>query len=98
MSVEEYMTESIILECQDTDIAVTTCSGKMAARLRRRPSHDVDRGGVQGKLVDALPLGVLLAPDQDAAVVGGGCEDGAVFGVRPGDAPDGSFVAGTMLV
>jgi hypothetical protein len=39
---------------------------------------------VQGELVDALPLVLrLLAPDQDAAVVGGGGEDGAVFGVGP---------------
>ena len=48
---------------------------------------------MQGELVDALPGGVLLAVDEDAAVVGGGGEDGAVFGVGPGDAPDSAFVA-----
>lgn len=47
---------------------------------------------MQCELVDALPGGVLLAPEQDSAVVGGGGEDGAVFGVRPGDAPDSAFV------
>jgi hypothetical protein len=54
---------------------------------------------VQGELVDALPLVLrLLAPDQDAAVVGGRGEDGAVFGVGPGDAPDGAFVAVGMVL
>jgi hypothetical protein len=49
---------------------------------------------VQGKLVDALPLVLrLLAPDENTAVVGGGCEDGAVFGMGPGDAPYGAFMA-----
>lgn len=35
-----------------------------------RPAHDVDGGGVQGEVGDFLPLTVLLAPDQDFAVVG----------------------------
>jgi hypothetical protein len=56
----------------------------VAAGLGRGPGDQVDGGGVQGELVDALPLVLrLLAPDQDAAVVGGGGEDGAVFGVGP---------------
>ena len=53
---------------------------------------------MEGEFVYALPLIVLLAPDEDAAVVGGGGEDGSVFGVCPGDAPDCSFVAVMLLV
>jgi hypothetical protein len=49
------------------------------------------------ELVDALPLPVLLAEDEDAAVVGGAREDGAVFGVCPGDAPDGAVVAAKCI-
>jgi hypothetical protein len=48
---------------------------------------------VQREVEDSLPLGALLAPDEDFAVVAGGGEDVAVFGVGPGDAPDCSFVA-----
>jgi hypothetical protein len=70
----------------------------VAARLGRRPGDDVDAGGVVRELVDALPLAVLLAEDQDAAVVAAAGEDGAVFGVRPGDAPDGAVVAVNVLV
>ena len=44
------------------------------------------------ELVDALPLSILLAEDEDAAVVAAAREDGAVFGVSPGDAPDGAVV------
>jgi hypothetical protein len=66
----------------------------VAAGLWWRPGDQVDGGGVQGELVDALPLVLrLLAPDEDAAVVGGRGEDGAVFGMSPGDAPDGAFMA-----
>lgn len=54
----------------------------MAAGLRRRPGDQVDTGSVESEVVDALPLVVLLAPDEDLAVVGRGCEDGAVLGVR----------------
>jgi hypothetical protein len=38
-------------------------------------------------------VGGGFAPDVDFAVVGGRGEDAAVFWVRPGDGPDGSFVA-----
>jgi hypothetical protein len=49
---------------------------------------------VQGELVDALPLVLrLFAPDEDAAVVGRRGKDGPVFGMGPGNAPDGAFVA-----
>ena len=70
----------------------------MTARFRRTPGDDVDGCGVQSEFVDALPLGVLLAPDEDAAVVGGAGEDGAVFGVGPGDAPHGAFVAANISI
>lgn len=98
MRIEEYMAEGVVLEGKDTDIAVTARGCQVTASFRRRPGDNVDGGGVEGEFVDALPLCILLAPDQDAAVVGGGCEDGAVFGVCPRDAPDCSFVTGSMLV
>jgi hypothetical protein len=47
---------------------------------------------VEGEFVDALPLGILLAVDEDMAVVGGAGEDGAVFGMCPGDTPDSAFM------
>lgn len=43
-------------------------------------------------------LGCGFAPDVDFAVVGGGCENAAVFWVRPGDGPDCSFMAGEWYV
>ena len=33
-----------------------------------------------------------LLPDEDAAVIGAGCEDVSVLGVRPCDLPDGACV------
>lgn len=54
---------------------------------------------MQRELVDALPLvRGLLAPDEYAAVVGRGGEDGAVFGMRPGKGPDGAFVARVLCI
>lgn len=41
---------------------------------------------------------VGLAPDEDFAVVGGGGQDVAVFGVGPGYGPDGTFVAADVLM
>jgi len=35
----------------------------------------------------------LFAPDEDFAVVGGGSEYRAEFGMGPGNTPDGAFVA-----
>jgi hypothetical protein len=91
---EDGVLEGVVLEAEDADAAVGAGGGQVAAGLGRGPGDQVDGGGVQGELVDALPLVLrLLAPDQDAAVVGGRGEDGAVFGVGPGDAPDGAFVA-----
>lgn len=47
---------------------------------------------MQGEFVDALPGSILFAPDEDATVVGGRGENGAIFGVRPGDTPDCSLM------
>lgn len=41
----------------------------------------VSLGGIWGKRVGGLPLAILFAPDEDFAVVAGGGEDVAVFGV-----------------
>lgn len=91
---EDGVLEGVVLEAEHADAAVGAGGGQVAPGLWRRPGDQVDRGGVQGELVDALPLVLrLLAPDEDAAVVGGGREDGAIFGVGPRDAPDGAFMA-----
>lgn len=42
-------------------------------------------------------MGRRFAPYVDLAVVGGGGEEDAVFGVGPGDAPDGAFVAVVLV-
>lgn len=51
---------------------------------------------MQGEVVDARPggRGAGFAMDVDVAAVGGGGEDGAVFGVGPGKGPDCAFVPG----
>jgi hypothetical protein len=48
---------------------------------------------VQGDFVDLLPGRRLFAPDDDFAVVRGGCEDIAVLGMRPRDTPYRAFVS-----
>jgi hypothetical protein len=53
---------------------------------------------VQREVEDFRPGAAGFAPDEDFAVVAGGGEDVAVFGVRPGDTPDGAFVPGGVLV
>jgi hypothetical protein len=62
------------------------------------PRDDVDRGLVQGEVVDSLPLaavlGALFFPDEDLSVVASRCQDVAVLGMRPGDAPYSAFVTG----
>ena len=44
-----------------------------------------------------MPGGAGFPPDEHFAVVAGGGEDVAIFGVRPGDGPDGAFVAGGLV-
>lgn len=89
------MVEAVVLELEDTDVAVRRGTGEEAAGLVRGPSDDVDRGLVEGEVVDSLPLvvlGALFFPDEDLAIVPCRRQDVAVFGMRPGDAPDGAFV------
>lgn len=90
---EDGVGKGVVFEAQHADLAITARGGEMTSRLRRRPGDEVDRRGVEGEFVDALPGAVLFAPDEDATVVGGGGEDGAVFGVCPGDTPDGAFMS-----
>ena len=69
----------------------------MRAEFVRGPRDGVDARGVQREVDQSRPLrGVAasrFAPDDDLAIVRGGCEDGAEFGVRPCEAEDGGFVA-----
>ena len=48
---------------------------------------------MKGEIENSRPGVALLAPDEDFTVVRGGGEDVAVFGVRPGDGPNCSFVS-----
>lgn len=81
MRGEDLVLPAALLEFQDADAAVRGGAGEQAAAFVRRPRHDVDGGGVQSEVGDFLPLRVLLAPDEHFAVVAGGGEDVAVFGV-----------------
>lgn len=94
--------DGVVLELEDADVAVGRGAGEEAAGLVRGPGHDVDRGLVQGVVVDALPLrallGALLLPDEDLAVEARRGEDVAVLGVRPGDAPNRSLVTVCLVL
>lgn len=48
---------------------------------------------MQREVEDFGPRRALLAPDEDFAIVACGGQDVTVFGVCPGDGPDGAFVA-----
>lgn len=89
---ESTVVEVVVLELEDRDVAVRGRAGQQAARLVGRPRDDVDRGLVQRKVEDLLPRALLLAPDEDLAVVAGRGENVAVFGVCPGYAPDRALV------
>lgn len=89
------MVDAVVFELKHADVAVRRCTGEKAACLMRRPRNNVDRGLVEGKVVDSLPLavlGTLLLPDEDLAVVASRCQDVAVLGMRPGNAPYSTFV------
>jgi hypothetical protein len=58
-----------------------------------RPGDDVYGGGVVREVEDLGPGAVGFAPDDYFAVVARRGEDVAVFGVGPGDGPDGAFVS-----
>ena len=81
MRLEDLMAPIPLLKLQDADPAVAAGAREQAPALVGRPGDNVHRGRVQGEVGDARPLGVGFAPYQDFAVVGGGGEDGAVFGV-----------------
>lgn len=89
------MVDAVVFELEDADIAIRRCAGEEAARLMGRPRDNVDRGLVQREVVDSLPLavlGALFLPDKDLAIVTGRCQDVTVLGMRPGNAPYGTFV------
>ena len=83
---------AIVLELEDGDLPVRRSGGKHGAQLMRSPFDGVDRGVVIRVLSELGELPLSFLPDKDFAVVGGGGEDVAEFGVRPGDLPDGAVV------
>lgn len=81
MRRKDFLVPAIILEFEDGDGTVGGSAREDAAAFVRGPGDDVYAGGVQGEVEDACPLRALFAPDEDFAVVAGGGEDVAVFGV-----------------
>jgi hypothetical protein len=69
MGLEDLVVHAVVLELQHRHVAVGRGAGEQAARLVGRPGQRVYGSGVQSKIVDACPLGVGLAPDEDLAVV-----------------------------
>lgn len=102
--MEDLRFGEVVFEFQHADISIRRGASEKAARLMRRPGDDVYRCGVERVFVDSTPCGGIwgvggggcFAPNEDAAVVGGGSEDITVFRVGPGDRPDCSFVAGEI--
>lgn len=95
---EDLVVHGIVGKFENGDIAVGRGAGEQTAGFVGGPGDDVDGGRVHGKVEDFGPGGALFAPDEYFAVVAGGGEDGAEFGVGPGDAPDCSFVAVDMVL
>ena len=81
MRLEDLMAPVPLLELKHAHPAVAAGAGEQAPALVRRPGDDVHGGSVQGEVGHAGPLAGGFAPDEDFAVVGGGGEDGAVFGM-----------------
>jgi hypothetical protein len=52
---------------------------------------------VQCEVEDSGPGCASLFPDEDFAIVGGGCEDVTVLRVSPGDRPYCSFVSAIRI-
>lgn len=92
MGGECTVVEIVVLELEDGDVAIRGCAGQQAAGLVGRPRDNIDRSFVQRKIENLLPRALLLAPDEDLAVVAGGGKNVAVFGVCPGYAPDCALV------
>jgi len=74
---------AVVGEVENGDEAIGRGAGKVAAGFVWRPREQVHRGSVEGEGVVECPGGGggVEAPDEDFAVVGGGGEDGAEFGV-----------------
>lgn len=94
VGVEDLVCPAVVAELEDANVAVGRGAGQEAAALVRRPGDHVDGGCVEGEIEDLGPgaaagggrcVLVLLAPDEDLAIVGGGGEDGAEFGVCLGE-------------
>lgn len=97
---EYRVVDGIVLELENAYVAVGRSARKQAAGLVRRPRNNVDRCLVQREIVDSLPLVVLCSlffPEENFAVVAARCEDVAILGVCPGDAPNGAFVSVVQL-
>lgn len=61
-----------LVEFKDGDLPIAGGAGEKTPAFMRGPADDVDGGLVEVEVGDFGPLGVLLAPDEDFAVVGGG--------------------------
>lgn len=70
-----------LIEFEHGDFAVGGGAGEETSAFVWGPGDDVDGGVVVGEIGDFGPEAGLFAPDEDFAVVGGGGEDVAVFGV-----------------
>ena len=79
--LKDLMGPRIVFEFEDRDVAIRGGAGEETAGLVWGPGDEIDRGSVQGDIVDFLPLGRLFAPNENLAVVGRGGEDVAVFGM-----------------
>ena len=82
MGMEGLVGPVVVAELQNAHMAVGGSTGKEAPALMRSPRYHVDRSGVEGEIEDLGPCAAtdgrsrilrLLAPDQDLAIVRGGC-------------------------
>jgi hypothetical protein len=91
--LEDLVCPVVVLELENRNVAVRGSASEEAAGLVGSPSDVINRSGVERNIVDLLPGAALFAPDEDFAVVGGRCENVAVFGMRPGYTPYSAFVS-----
>lgn len=91
MGMESLVGPIVVTELENADMAIGRGTGKETTTLMRGPRYHVDGSGVEGEVEDLSPCAAtdggsgilgLFAPDQNLAVVGGGCQDGAELGVR----------------
>jgi hypothetical protein len=90
VGVEGLVSPGIIPELKDTDVTVGRCASQEASALMRSPRYHVYGSGVKREIEDFGPGAAaggggrvlrLLAPDQDLAIVRGGGQNRAEFGV-----------------